>query len=108
MMLMLMLMMMLMLMLMMMTMLVVMMMMVMMMMMMAADDYQKAVDFPNIQAEPELRGRSLDSGEIKALLGTCYEESAMDIRDAAIMVMLRGTGIRRSELVKLELRDFEG
>ena len=31
----------------------------------------------------------------------------MDIRDAAIMVMLRGTGIRRSELVKLELRDFE-
>jgi site-specific recombinase XerD len=74
---------------------------------MAADDYQKAVDFPNIQAEPELRGRSLDSTEIKALLGTCEEESAMDIRDAAIMVMLRGTGIRRSELVKLELRDFE-
>ncbi len=74
---------------------------------MAAEDYQKAVDFPNIQAEPELRGRSLDSEEIKALLGTCGEESAMDIRDAAIMVMLRGTGIRRSELVKLELKDFE-
>lgn len=74
---------------------------------MAADDYQKAVDFPNIQAEPELRGRSLDSREIKALLETCGSESAMDIRDAAIMVMLRGTGIRRSELVKLELRDFE-
>ena len=73
----------------------------------AADDYQKAVDFPNIQAEPELRGRSLDSTEIRALLGTCGEESVMDIRDAAIMVMLRGTGIRRSELVKLELRDFD-
>ncbi len=64
---------------------------------MAADDYQKAVDFPNIQAEPELRGRSLDSEEIRALLGTCGEESAMDIRDAAIMVMLRGTGIRRHD-----------
>ncbi len=75
---------------------------------MAADDYQKAVDFPNIQGSPELRGRSLDSTEIKALLGTCGEESVMDIRDAAIMVMLRGTGIRRSELVKLELRDFDG
>ena len=74
---------------------------------MAAEDYQKAVDFPNIIAEPELRGRSLDSTEIRALLGTCGEDNVMDIRDAAIMVMLRGTGIRRSELVKLELRDFE-
>jgi integrase len=75
---------------------------------MTADDYQKAVDFPNIQAEPELRGRSLDSTEIRALLGTCGSDSPMDIRDGAIIAMLRGTGIRRSELVKLELGDFDG
>ncbi len=75
---------------------------------MTADDYQKAVDFPNIQGSPELRGRSLDSREIRALLGTCHSDSPMDIRDAAIIAMLRGTGIRRSELVKLELRDFDG
>ena len=52
---------------------------------MAAEDYQKAVDFPNIQGSPELRGRSLDSTEIKALLGTCDSESAMDIRDADVL-----------------------
>lgn len=74
---------------------------------MSADDYQKAVDFPNIQAEPELRGRSLDTTEIRTLLGTCSSDSSIDIRDAAIIAMLRGTGIRRSELVKLELRDFD-
>ena len=73
---------------------------------MSAEDYQKAVDFPNIEAEPELRGRSLDAREITALLGTCNSERPADLRDGAIIAMLWGTGIRRSELVKLELRDF--
>jgi integrase/recombinase XerD len=73
---------------------------------MGAEDYQKAVDFPNIQAEAELRGRSLDSSEISALLATCHSQSLMDLRDAAIIAILRGTGMRRSELVKLELKDF--
>lgn len=31
---------------------------------MEASDYQKAVDFPNIQAQAQLKGRSLDAGEI--------------------------------------------
>ena len=73
---------------------------------MSAEDYQKAVDFPNIEAEPELRGRSLDATEITALLGTCNSDLPADLRDGAIIAMLWGTGIRRSELVKLELRDF--
>ncbi|GFE71665.1 tyrosine-type recombinase/integrase [Chroococcus sp. FPU101] len=74
---------------------------------MQAEDYQKAVDFPNIKAEPEPRGRSLAGEEISALLATCSSDSPLDVRDAAIIAMLRGTGIRRSELVKLELKDFK-
>jgi site-specific recombinase XerD len=74
---------------------------------MEATDYQKAVDFPNIQAESEPRGRALEESEIAALLATCDEESAFDIRDAAILAILRGTGMRRSELVKLELSDLD-
>lgn len=73
---------------------------------MAAEDYNKAVDFPNIQAEPEPRGRSLAQSEIAALLETCRSSSPIDIRDAAIIVILLGTGMRRSELVNLELKDF--
>ncbi len=73
---------------------------------MAAENYNKAVDFPNIPAEPELRGRSLAQSEIAALLETCLESSPIDIRDAAIVVILLGTGMRRSELVNLELKDF--
>ena len=71
-----------------------------------AEDYQKAVDFPNIKAEGELRGRSLALEEISALLATCNSDCPIDVRDRAIMVVLRGTGMRRSELVKLEYNDF--
>ena len=73
---------------------------------MEASDYQKAVDFPNIQAQGQLKGRSLDTGEIAALLATCRSDSAIDLRDRALIAVLRGTGMRRSELVGLELRDF--
>ena len=73
---------------------------------MEATDYTKAVDLPNISAQSEARGRALTSKEIAALLKTCDSRSAIDVRDAAILVILRGTGIRRAELVKLELSDF--
>jgi integrase len=74
---------------------------------MTAMDYQKAVDFPNIRAESDLRGRALSPDEIRALLETCQGENALDIRDLAIITVLWGTGIRRSELVKLTLADFD-
>ena len=71
----------------------------------APQDYHKAVDFPNVPAHSEPRGRCLSSDEIVALLNTCNSHEVMDIRDAAIIVILRATGMRREELVKLELRD---
>lgn len=73
---------------------------------MTAADYNKAVDFPNISAESEPRGRSLTRAEIAALLATCCTSTPIDIRDAAIFIMLLGTGLRRSELVNLELKDL--
>ena len=73
---------------------------------MEATDYTKAVDLPNISAQSEPKGRALTESEIAALLKTCDSQSAIDVRDAAILVILRGTGIRRAELVKLELSDF--
>jgi integrase len=73
---------------------------------MAAEDYNKAVDFPNIPAAAEPRGRSLTTAEIAALLETCRAASPIDLRDAAIIAILRFTGMRRSELVNLELKDF--
>lgn len=73
---------------------------------MDADSYTKAIDLPNIEGESEERGRSLTRAEIAALLDSCQSESTIDIRDGALIAILRGTGLRRSELVKLELRDW--
>lgn len=68
-----------------------------------ASDYNKAVDLPSINADSEPRGRALSESEIEALLNTCGNPSAMDIRDAAIIIILRGAGLRRRELVNLDL-----
>jgi integrase len=73
---------------------------------MDGDSYNKAIDFPNIEGVSEERGRSLTREEITALLDSCSSESIIDIRDGALIAILRGTGLRRSELVKLELRDW--
>lgn len=74
---------------------------------MDARHYAKAVDLPAVGGESEPKGRALTQEEIAALLRTCQSESAMDIRDAAILILLRGTGVRRRELVNLDLSDFD-
>ena len=74
----------------------------------AASDYTKAVDLASISGNVEgERGRALAREEISTLLATCNSYNPLDIRDAAIIAVLRFTGMRRSELVKLELADLD-
>lgn len=73
----------------------------------SANDYAKAVDFPSVQVQKNLRGRALKSDEIAALMQVCVEDSApQGARDAALIAILRGAGLRRAETVNLNLRDF--
>jgi integrase/recombinase XerD len=72
---------------------------------MSAEDYRKAIDLPAVNATTEPRGRSLDKREISALLATCLSGSPLDVRDAAVVALLRGTGLRRAELVALDRGD---
>jgi len=70
-------------------------------------DYAKAIDLPKIKTTENLRGRALNIDEIGALLEACAEDSTpAGARDAALIAILRGAGLRRAEVVKLELRDF--
>ncbi|MEG3439456.1 tyrosine-type recombinase/integrase [Pannus brasiliensis CCIBt3594] len=73
---------------------------------MSAEDYRRAIDLPSVNATTEPRGRSLDTGEISALLATCRGATPLDVRDAAIVALLRGTGLRRAELVGLDRGDL--
>jgi len=49
-------------------------------------------------------GRALNQGEVAALLDACA--AAAGARDAAIIALLLGGGLRRSEAVALTLADY--
>ena len=75
-----------------------------------AEDYEAAIDLPRIDTPPrKLRGRALKGDEIAALFEACQKEDArtIDVRDAALIAILRGGGLRRNEVVNLELKDFD-
>ncbi|MBE9118636.1 site-specific integrase [Lusitaniella coriacea LEGE 07157] len=70
-------------------------------------DYSKAVDLGRIKETRTLRGRALSSEEIAALMATCDLARPIDLRDAALMAILRGAGLRRAEVAALAVRDFD-
>lgn len=75
---------------------------------MDATDYAKAVDFPSVKVKKNIRGRALTEDEITKLMEVCQADTTKQgIRDAALIAILRGAGLRRAEAVKLNLRDFD-
>lgn len=73
----------------------------------APDDYSKAVDVPHLNESRIPKGRAIRQEEISTLVQTCTPGRTADTRDKAIIAVLRGTGIRRKELVNLDLKDFK-
>ncbi len=69
-------------------------------------DYVAAVDLANLKTSGQLRGRALTKVEIQALMDSCTDYQPLDVRDAAIIAILRGGGLRRAELVNLNLADY--
>jgi site-specific recombinase XerD len=75
---------------------------------MAAEDYQKAASVKGLKAEAPPAGRALSSGEIRALMTACMADpSPAGARDAAMLAILRICGLRRAELVNLDLADYD-
>jgi integrase/recombinase XerD len=71
-----------------------------------SQDYSKAADVKSIKQSGKPRGRALSPHEIAALMKSCSGNSSADVRDAALIAILRGSGIRRAEAVNLEKADF--
>jgi site-specific recombinase XerD len=70
-------------------------------------DYARAVDLKSIKVTKGLRGRALTEQEITALMEVCIGDlTPAGFRDAAMLVILRGSGLRRREVVNLDLKDF--
>ena len=75
---------------------------------MEASDFHKAVDIPNVKGSGKLRGRALNICEIERLIKSCHEQNnSIGLRDAAVIAILRCGGIRRQEIVRLNLDDLD-
>jgi len=74
----------------------------------SASDYEEAIAIDSVRENRELRGRALSESEIKALVKVCQQDnSKTGRRDEAMLAILLGTGLRRAEVVALDLKDFD-
>src|SRR5579864_8454637 len=74
---------------------------------MSAEDLQRAIDLPAVRGERLPRGRALSRGELRALFESCRGGSPADARDAALMSVLYAAGLRRAEVVTLDVADYD-
>jgi len=73
-----------------------------------ADAYHKAASVESVKGETLPAGRNIQAGELAALMDACQvDQSAAGVRDAAIIGILYTCGLRRAELVKLDLGDYD-
>ena len=71
-----------------------------------AETFRRAVDVQNLKFDVIPAGRDIPEREFRALLMTCYADKNIGVRDLAIMALLATTGLRRAELARLTLADF--
>ncbi|MBI4614793.1 MAG: tyrosine-type recombinase/integrase [Planctomycetes bacterium] len=75
---------------------------------MTVEEYSRAADIQNVRGSGAETGRALCAEEISALLAACLRDrSPAGARDAAILSILLAAGLRRSEVVALNLDDID-
>lgn len=75
-----------------------------------AEAYQRATDVRSVSAQRLPTGRELETVEIKALIDVCLQDEdnpILGIRDAAIISLMYSSGLRRAEVVTLDLDDID-
>jgi integrase len=72
------------------------------------DSYQRAVSIRAVRGETVPRGRSISRGELRALFAACTNDhSPIGARDAALLAVLYGSGLRRAEAAALNVSDYD-
>jgi integrase/recombinase XerD len=75
---------------------------------MTHDEYARAADTAPVRGQLPPRGRALNDSELEILFRNCQADHPVaGVRDAAVLAILYGTGLRRSELVRLDIEDFD-
>lgn len=76
---------------------------------MSREAYERAIDVPVVRGDRVPRGRSAEPAELAALVTNAraeLEKSPIGARNAAMVAMLWGAGLRRAEVASLKLGDF--
>lgn len=74
---------------------------------MSASEFAKCCAVKAVRGSATSAGRSISTRDITALLTSCDSESAMGRRDAAMIALLYGCGLRRSEVVAIDIGDYD-
>ena len=72
----------------------------------SAEAYQRAVDVQSVNAQRLPTGRELASYELRDLISACLDDEKnpkLGLRDAAIISLMYSSGLRRAEVVALNL-----
>src|SRR5262249_21803595 len=77
---------------------------------MTSEAYARAADVPTVTGGTVARGRALDPGELRALFTAiaAHPHQTIRARDAALLATLYGGGLRRAEVVALDVEDYDG
>ena len=70
-----------------------------------AEALARVADVPNVKASTLPSGRHVDAGEVAALFRACGD-APVGARDSAMLALLYGCGLRRSEAVAVQLADY--
>jgi len=74
---------------------------------MSAEAYHRAADVRVGRWQRLPRGRALAAGELRSVFQACAEWGVTGARDAALLALLYGAGLRRAEAVMLDFADFD-
>lgn len=72
-----------------------------------AEDHARLAAVKGFNGSSLPRGRALTMEELTALFAVCDATTAQGARDAALLAVLYGAGLRRAEVVTLDLGDFD-
>lgn len=75
---------------------------------MPAEAYQRAIALPPVKGSPPRKTHPLSPGELERLTQTCGQDpSPAGARDGALLALLYGAQLRRSEAVSLAVEDYD-
>jgi len=75
---------------------------------MSADEYMRIKFVKRVNSQRLPVGRELKQSEIRKMLACCKRDNnVLGVRDAAIIALMASTGLRRSEVVNLNIKDCD-